>query len=274
MTTQGHQLDLFAQAWVSPPDAETGIGNSPRLDPAALNDAALIRALPNARLSDAPVLAAETARRRLAAAIPALEALCRRFIGFGVHRALVEQVAALEALGQIGGPDAAAAVARILADGVVQSPGLPYGTAAAVRLGARVPIDLALGFLRHPNPVVRADGCRLIRRSTEAVPVLLDLLCDLQQEVADAAACALGRLGRDEARTLLLRQLAQVPSAEAIDALACIADDDDAVRLGRLALTHPALAPSVLDALDAIETPRATTVARGVRRRLAGLEEK
>jgi hypothetical protein len=64
-------------------------------------------------------VAAEIARRRLSDAVPALERLCRRFAGFGVERPVPEQVAALDALGAISGPDAAKAVARLIAKGVV-----------------------------------------------------------------------------------------------------------------------------------------------------------
>jgi hypothetical protein len=42
-------------------------------------------------------LAHEAGRRKLTAAVPALEALCRRFSGFGIRRLLPEQAAALSA---------------------------------------------------------------------------------------------------------------------------------------------------------------------------------
>jgi hypothetical protein len=68
-----------------------------------LGDEALIAGITGAGLTDAPSLAAEAGRRRLAAVIPALEGVCRRFAGFGLERAIPEQVAALEALAAIGG---------------------------------------------------------------------------------------------------------------------------------------------------------------------------
>ena len=52
-------------------------------------------------------LAAEAGRRRLAAAVPSLETLCRRFSGFGIDRMVPEQAAALQALAAIGGREAA-----------------------------------------------------------------------------------------------------------------------------------------------------------------------
>jgi HEAT repeat protein len=129
-----------------------------------------------------------------------------------------------------------------------------------------------LGLLRHANPAVRADGCRLARAGSEVVPLLLELLSDLHPEVAAAASCALGRLGRTEARPGLIRLLANAPSAEIIEAFVGIADEDGVVVLGRLAANRPDLAEAVMAALDEIDLPRAAIVAHGLRRKLATLE--
>jgi hypothetical protein len=51
-----------------------------------LNDQALIAALPDADLAGTRALTAEAGRRRLAASVPALEALCGRLTGFGSIR--------------------------------------------------------------------------------------------------------------------------------------------------------------------------------------------
>jgi hypothetical protein len=87
------QLDLFSGGTTSgdphPPQQRA-------LAPASLEDAALIEAIPDAGIANAPELAAEAGRRRLAAAVQALERLCRRFVGFGSDRAIPEQVAAVE----------------------------------------------------------------------------------------------------------------------------------------------------------------------------------
>jgi len=71
------------------------------LSAADLDDAALIAALPECGLADCRGVAAEAGRRRLVAAIPALEALCRRFKGFGIDHAIPEQTAAVQALAQL-----------------------------------------------------------------------------------------------------------------------------------------------------------------------------
>ena len=77
-----------------------------------LEDEALIAAIAAASLDHCAGLVAEAVRRRLAAAIPALEALCRRFAGFGIDHMVPEQSAALRALAAIGSRDAAEAVSR------------------------------------------------------------------------------------------------------------------------------------------------------------------
>ena len=114
------QPDLFAAAGASAAHPAPSREPRPRVAPESLDDAALIAAIPDAGLADCRALAAEAGRRRLLPAIPALEALCRRFRGFGLHHPVPEQVAALSALAAVGGRDAASAVSRIIVDGVVQ----------------------------------------------------------------------------------------------------------------------------------------------------------
>ena len=97
------------------------------------------------------------------AAVPALEALCRRFAGFGFKQIIPEQAAALEALAMIGGPDAAAAVARIVCKRAVEGPALTIALSPAARLGSELPRKIALSLLRHIDPGVRGDACRFVR---------------------------------------------------------------------------------------------------------------
>ena len=97
------ELELFADR--SPTPWPSNLGALRRLVPENLSDAALIAALPDALLANACALAAEAGRRRLGDAVTALVALCNRFVGFGVDCSVPEQVAALEALGAIGGPE-------------------------------------------------------------------------------------------------------------------------------------------------------------------------
>ena len=155
-----------------------------------LDDEALIAAIPAANLGDCTALATEAARRRLAAAIPALEALCRRFAGFGIDRVVPEQSAALRALAVIGSRDAAQAVSLLIVRGVVQGPALGLAVAAAAQLHASLPADVLRSLLRHADPHIRANACRCACRQPELIAVMIDLLDDLNRAVARSAACA------------------------------------------------------------------------------------
>jgi hypothetical protein len=264
--TTGEQFDLFSGAGVAPASSEAGSMDWAPLDPARLSDAELIAVLPRARQNEAHGLAAEAARRELPGAVPALEALCRRFSGFGLDRAVTEQVAALRGLAALGGAEA---VGRLIVTGAVRGPGIAVALQAAAKLGCRLPPERVAACLRDDDPGVRAAACRCARGGAEVIAALVDLLLDLHVSVTDAAALALGRLGRVEGRAVLLGLLRTAPSAEVIGALAGIAEDDDWVRLGQTALRVPELAGVVLEVLEESEEARAIVVAEGVRRRLA-----
>ena len=259
------QLDLFSAAGAATrPDSDPGQCTS--APPSCLDDATLIDAVANASNSACLAVAHEAGQRRLIAAIPALERLCRRLKGFGRDQPLREQMAALDGLCMIGGRDAAAAVARILVDHVVDDPGLQRAVAAAASLGARLPASLVAVLLRHPEPQVRADACRCARGGAEVVRLMIELLSDLNLPVAREAACALGRLGRDEAHSALTNLLRTEPTPVVIEAIAAVADDDDQVLLGRIGCTRPDLAPAIIAALETMETPRAASIADKVRK--------
>jgi HEAT repeat protein len=259
------QLDLFAGDVLGAASPER-----PDVPPCAgdLDDDALIAALPDAGLAGAPALATEAGRRRLARAVAALEALCGRLAGFGTSRPVPEQVAALDALVAIGCPQSARAVARLIARGTFQGPTLAVAVAAAARLHAPLAPTTVLALLRHPEPAVRADACRCARPGPGVAEVLLDLTNDLNLSVSTAAACALGQMGRTEVRPALKRLVRAAPSAEAIDALAAIADEEAIVLLARLGRDRRDLAAAVLSGLDGMEVPRAEAAAAALRRLL------
>ena len=181
------QLELFADR--SPTPWASNLAALRRLVPENMSDAALIAALPDALLADACALAAEAGRRRLGDAVTALVALCNRFVGFGVDCSVPEQVAALEALGAIGGPEASRSVSQMIVKGIVQGPNLAAAATAASRLRVVLPPDVALPLLRHANPSVRAAACACVRAGGDIVATLIELLADLNGEVATAAAC-------------------------------------------------------------------------------------
>ena len=261
----GRQLDLFAAAGFPVADDTTATPEPRRLAPSTLDDLTLAAAIATARLADCRALCAEAGRRRLTTAIPALEDLCRRFKGFGLEHAVPEQIAALNALTTISTPEAAAAVSRIITDGVVQGPGLRDAVDAAVHLGCRLPPAISAPLLRHNDAQVRAAACRCTRPHPDVMPLLVELLDDLHEPVAVAAGCALGRAGRIEARPMLARLLHDQPTEEVIDAVSAVADEDCIVQLGRIARINPRLSAAAIDALDLIDDPRAQAVIAAVR---------
>jgi hypothetical protein len=253
------QLDLFADL---PPAPHHEISGATRgIVAEELSDAALIAVLPDASLGDACALAAEAGRRRLGDAVGALAALCRRFVGFGLDRRVPEQIAALKALCAIGGPEAARAVHHVIVKHIVQGPNLTAAVVAAAALGVKLTADVALPLLRHADPSVRAAACGCVRAGGEVVPALIALLTDGDDEIATAAACALGRMGRAEARDPLKRCLIAKPSTRVIEALAGVADEEAIVFLARLGRKRPDLANSILSALEEVDRPTATAAA-------------
>jgi HEAT repeat protein len=258
---QDGQPDLFDSIGSQPPNPPAIARSEPGSTPVAdLTDAALIAAIPVAGPATCHALTQEAVRRRLAASVPALEALCRRFKGFGLRHRIPEQTASLQALAAIGGAEAMAAIRRIIVSDVVAGPGLREAVAAASALRCKLPEHTALSLLRHADPGIRALACRCAPDTASIADLLLSLHEDLNQTVAIAAAKALGRMGRPEARPWLVHLLRQDPDGELIEAITPIADDECAVLLGRIARGRPALYTAVLNALEAIETPRAETV--------------
>jgi HEAT repeat protein len=178
---------------------------------------------------------------------------------------VAEQAAALQALAAIGGREAAEAVTRLIVRGVVQGPALSLAVSTAARIGSILPTEVLRSLLRHLDPGIRADACGCVRRRPELIAVMIDLLDDLNQGVAKSAACALGQIGRIEARPLLAKLLRDAPSEELIDAVSSIADEECMVQLGRIARTEPELSDAALNALEDIDQPRATAIATAVR---------
>lgn len=262
------QLDLFAASGVAQPEAQPDrpLPPAPALPPEMLSDEALLTALPGASRAACDGLAAEAARRGLAEAVPALEALCRRFKGFGQQRVVPEQRASLQALAALGGAAAAAAVRRLIADGVVAGPGQHVAMQAAATLRCTLPDPPALSLLQHADPEIRALACRCAPRAAAVSAVLASLLQDLNPAVAAAAAIALGRRGAVESRPHLLHLLRQSPTPDLLDALAGVADDDCIVLIARIARQRGDLRPAAAAALEAIETPRALALAAALRR--------
>jgi hypothetical protein len=249
--TNGTQGDLFARR------EDAGAENrppSPRpsVIAASLDDRELIVAIPGASLRDAPLLAAEAARRGLKDAVPALYQLCRRTQSVSDRKPVTEQVAALAAMTQIGGRQAAEIVAQLLANTIITGPTRPAALEAAIALDAELPREFVLRLLCDPVPQIRISGCRLARKpSAEIVATLNGLLHDRHfPEIYVAAACALARLKQVSARPTLTQALEKKPSLEVIEAIASIPDETTLVLLRRIAQRHPSLADAVSRVLE------------------------
>ena len=254
-TPVAEQLDLFdAPLPLVPGEPEP----LQELNVADFDDEALIRALPVATGAVYRPLIEESGRRRLHDAVPALDALCRHFKGFGTNHPVMEQTASLRSLAAIGGWDAAWTVAKLIADGVIEPPGLPAAIAAAARLGCRVPAAVTMLLLGHQDPAVRTDAAVCANASDRTVAAALtDLLTDPHPAVVQAAAQALGRHGRTEARPVLIDLLQTAPSVETIASAAVVADETVIILIGRIARTRPDLADAALEALGDIDDKRA-----------------
>jgi hypothetical protein len=261
-----HQFDLFADAVPQRRLPASSAVETRPVDVTILSDDDLLERLRQTGVSEYRCLVHEVTRRKLSSAIPALEALILRHAGFGKDRVIPEQAAAIEALVAVGGRAAAEVVGRLLARRAIEGPGLELALDAAARLRTHLREDIVIGFLRHDNPVIRAAAARCAPIWPKLAPILSELIDDLHREVSIAAACALGRMGRSVARPVLLRALREAPSEDVIDAAAGIGDEEFIVLLGRIAVAHQELAQSVLDALDAIDHPRAKRVAAGIPR--------
>ena len=117
-----------------------------------------------------------------------------------------------------------------------------------------------------PKPVERLTDDELLERVPNAGPSNVEAVCsDLVVRSLPAAVPALealGLRGDAKARQPLYYELARFPSAEVIEAITAVWDEDAIVYLGRCARRHPQLAGLVLDALREMGNPRAATVAR------------
>ncbi len=259
------QLDLFSGSGVPPSAQASSVKRPPPASPAEFDDAALLAAIPASTLADGPSLVVEAGRRGLAAAIPVLEDYCRRFAGFGMQRALPEQIAALATLAAIGGPEAARSVARIIDRGWVKGPTLTTAVATATQLKSHLTTPVVLTLLRHADPAIRGNACRLTWPTPDVITTLIDLLNDLHSEICIEAACALGRMGRGEAAPLLKQALREAASRHVIEAIPPIADDECIVLLGRIVRASPDMAAAARDALEAIEAPLAARLLERLR---------
>src|SRR5262249_2482539 len=155
---------------------------------------------------------------------------------------------------------AAQAVADAIERGWVDGPTLMVAAWCAGRLHANLSSETVARLLQHPDPSIRIAGCGCARPYPAITALLRELMLDSRRPVAEAAACALGRLGRTEARPVLAALLDKAPSEEVIEAASTIADESTLVLLARIARSGSKLAPAALAALQDSDHPRAAKI--------------
>lgn len=235
-------------------------------DIAELSDGELLGRLQEADPRDIERVCSEILSRSLAVAVPLLEGLWRRFVGFGVTKPFPEQICVLRTLASLDHDNA-----RTALKGIVSSNRLPaslHGVALQAAADARltVPAGLLQPLLEHPDPDVRVTAFRLSHQARLSPNLVRQGLRDPSAAVRREAAISLGLLGFPDAKEILLNELAARPSDTLIAALAVIWDDDVIVHLGRCAAANPAHAGLVADFLEEMDDPKALAVARRLRK--------
>ena len=258
-----NQPDLFAERGVvTRQHAPKPMASSAPKPVERLTDDELLERVPNAGPSNVEAVCSELVVRSLPAAVPALEALWRRFAGFGIEKPLREQLAVVDTLARLGGADARAALRRIALSRDLPASLAPAALRAAADAGLALPGAFVGSFFGHQDDKVREAAFALAARSNVVLDRLREGLFDRSATNRRLAAIALGLRGDAKARQPLYNELARFPSAEVIEAITAVWDEDAIVYLGRCARRHPQLAGLVLEALREMENPRAATVAR------------
>lgn len=252
------QPDLFDEGrWTNAGPPPKGPVRPVSPGPATLDDGELIGRLAVAGPSEIERLCKEIVVRSLSAAVPALEALWRRFHGFGMHRPLREQRAVVETLARLEGPEAKAALRQTVLSPSLPIPLLPAALRAAADAGLVLSPAFVAGFLDHDNPAVRGPAFDLASAANVPAPRIRDGLSDGVASIRLAAAVALAHRGDAAGEGVLIAELANAPSIAIVEALGMIGDDEAIVALGRCAMRHAALAPDAIAVLRDLDSPRA-----------------
>ena len=266
-TAAPRQPDLFDERASSGADRiRSPINRDAGKAASRLTDSQLIAMLPEANLLNVEALCSEAVSRSLGEAVPALERLWRRFVGFGIRVPFVEQRAVLTTLGRIEGEAPRAALRRIVLEKTLPATLLPLALRAAAQAELALPTPFVAPLLSHPDSAVRESAFALAAKAGLSGDRLREGLTDPSTTVRRLAAIAMGALGDAEAKDALIAEIATNPSLEVIEALAAIGDDDAIVHLGRCAERHPALAGAIVDMLHDIESVKAERLARHLER--------
>lgn len=253
------QLDLFDQPAGSINAAPGAL--QPAIDPAAMSDEELLMGFARASLGSVEPLAREIFRRRPRGWEDAAASLWERFLGFGAHNPMPEQVAVLHLVRQTA---AAPLLLRLLLRAPIAECLDPYLLPAAASCGVRLPQATVLRGLGHSQPDVRAAA--VLVASTSRVPVgrLHPLLSDPVRDVRRTAATVIAEAGDTTAREALLREMRLQPDRRGVEALSFVVNEDVIIWLGQIARKHHAWREIIIEVLHMIDDPKAETVVAGL----------
>ena len=234
-----------------------------------MDDQEVLARLPGADLSQVQILCEQVLKRGIGDdAVPALEALWRRFFGFGIDGPLREQRCALETLAKSG-----TSLSRQALVGIVSAPDL-FDALLPLALRCATEANLALSgrsvtrWLEDGRPEVRECAFVLARNCSPPVQrhVLEAGLSDPEASVRRACLMTLGQFGHAAAKPGLLEELERRPSGEVVTALSGMLDDDIITRLGRCAREHERLRGQVIEELEGSDDPKALRLVETLRR--------
>ena len=171
---------------------------------ARLSDEELVAMIPQANLSNIEALSSEVVSRSLEAAVPALEELWRRFVGFGIKQPLLEQHAVLDTLARLNGETAGTALKRIVLWKGLPGSLLPAALQAATDAGLGLPATFIATHLGHEDVAVRGPAFVLALKAGVPGHLLRDGLSDPSAHIRLSAAIAMAIRGDPEAREPLL----------------------------------------------------------------------
>ncbi len=228
--------------------------------PASLGDDELAGRFAEAGPLEIDALCAEVVARPLPAAVPALEALWRRFHGFGIHRPLREQCAMLETLARLEGSGTRAALRRIVLSAGLPASLLPIALRSTADARVVLPAAFVADFPDHDDPALRRAAFDLAPGAKVPAPRLREGLSDRDLPIRLAAA-ALAHRGDASGRDVPIAELTVAPSTALVEALGALGDDAAIVSLGRCAMRRPEFAPVAVAVLCDMGNPRADRLA-------------
>lgn len=262
------QPDLFEERFPT----QSSIGRHPPVpDVEGLDDREIVARIPSASVAQVQVLCDQVLARGIGDdAVPALEALWKRFFGFGISGPLREQRCALNTLAKVGTQSSRQALARIIDSPDLIDVLLPLALDCATEANLALSGQRVTCWLEDSRSAVRACAYVLARNCTPAVPKyeLEKGLHDPEGSVRRACLTTMGLFGHEGAKPGLLAELEKGPTSEIVTALAGMVDDDIITRLGRCAMKHARLREQIVEELECSGEPRA----RKVVERLKGLK--